>query len=29
MTCDMLHVTHDTWHVTGGGGEPSLKMSAP
>ena len=33
MTCDMWHVTHDTWHVTcdtfGGGGEDSLKISAP
>ena len=27
MTCDMWHVTHDMWQV--GGGEPSLKISAP
>ena len=28
VTRDAWHVTHDTWHVWGGG-EHSLKMSAP
>ena len=28
-TCDMGHVTRDTWHVQVGGGKPFLKISAP
>ena len=29
MKSDMLHKTYDMCPMTGGGGEPSLKMSAP
>ena len=29
MTQDMWHVTRDTLHMTGGGGEPFVKSSAP
>ena len=35
MRCDiqqetfgMWHTTHNMWHMTGGGGEPSLKLSS-